>query len=148
MRTVFIGSDHAGFRLKEFLLRKLGKTVSFRDLGTHSEESVDYPDYAQKVAKKVARKPGSLGILICGSGLGMCMAANKFKGIRAVDCWNPHTAELAREHNNANVLCMGGRLLKNSSALAITKKFLETPFSNIERHRRRVKKIDQMTDKY
>ena len=137
---IIIGSDHAGFKLKEKikkLLEKLG--YEYEDVGTDSEKSVDYPVYAEKVAKKVAK--GSQGILICGTGLGMCMSANKVKGIRAALAYNESSAEMAKKHNDANVLCLGAREFDENLAKKITKKFLETDFSNEERHKKRINEI-------
>lgn len=142
---VYIGSDHGGFQLKEKikgLLEEKGLEIS--DLGTQGTESCDYPDFAKAVAEKVASEPEAKGILICGTGIGMSMTANKAKGIRAALCHNEFTAQMAREHNNANVLCLGERVLDESTALKIVEVFLETGFSGEERHARRVKKIDGM----
>ena len=139
---IIIGSDHGGFKLKQTIkeyIEKLGYDV--KDVGTDSSESVDYPIYAKRVAEQVAKDKNKLGILVCGTGLGMCMAANKVKGIRAALCYNESSAKLAKEHNNANILCLGGRELKEELAKKITKTFLETPFSDEERHKRRIKEI-------
>ncbi|MBN2126885.1 MAG: ribose 5-phosphate isomerase B [Candidatus Diapherotrites archaeon] len=143
MKKVFIASDHGGFELKEFLQKKLVKKgFTLIDLGTHSNESVDYPDYAKKIAGKILKEKNSIGILICGTGIGMSISANRFKGIRAALCWNSKTAKLARNHNNANVLCLGARVLKKRDALRIANVFLKENPSKEERHKRRVKKID------
>ncbi len=142
MSKIIIASDHGGFELKEFLQKKLVKKFEVIDLGTHSTESVDYPDFAKKLVKKVLKEKNSVGILICGTGLGMSMTANRFKRIRAALCWNTKTAKLAREHNNANVLCLGGRTLTKTQALKITNAFLKTPFTHAKRHERRIKKMD------
>jgi ribose 5-phosphate isomerase B len=139
---IVIGNDHAGVKHKERisgLLRSMGFEVT--DIGTESSESVDYPDFARTVGLAVCRKEADLGILICGTGIGMSLAANKVRGIRAAVCWNEDTARLARQHNNANILCMGARLIPIEDSLNITKAFLETQFSGEERHRRRVNKI-------
>jgi len=142
VNKLIIASDHGGYDLKEFLQKKLVKKgFKLIDLGTHSSNSVDYPDYAKKVAKKVLKEK-CFGILICGTGLGMSMTANKFKGIRAALCWNTKTAKLARNHNNANVLCLGGRILKKRNALRITNAFLKEKPSTAKRHKKRIKKID------
>ena len=141
---LIIGSDHAGYRLKEELkkyLEGLGHTVE--DYGTNSEQSVDYPKFGYAVASNVA-KTGNKGILICGSGIGMSMIANKVKGIRAAVCHNEYTARAAREHNDANILCLGARILKNEEAKKITKVFLETEFSKEKRHRKRVDEIKKL----
>ena len=143
---VALGSDHAGFALKEEIkkiLESLG--VEYVDLGTYSEESTDYPDYAAAVAKEVQK--GSRGILCCGSGVGMSIAANKFKGIRAAVCHNPLAAELSRRHNDANVLAMGGRVISDPLiAREIVKAWLEAPFEG-GRHQRRIDKIKQFEEK-
>ena len=127
---IAIGADHAGVdhkeRLKE-LVRSLGYEIM--DMGTDSQESVDYPDFGEKVGMALCRKKADLGILICGTGIGMSMAANKVKGIRAAVCWNEETAKLAREHNNANVLCMGARFIPIENSVRIAKAFFKTPFS-------------------
>jgi ribose 5-phosphate isomerase B len=138
---IAIGSDHAGWQAKEKIkayLKPLKHSVS--DMGTHSEESVDYPDYAYKVARAVAQKKAAFGILVCGSGIGMCIAANKVKGIRAANCYDTLTASLARLHNNANVLCLGARLIPANKIKAIIKMWITTPFEG-GRHERRVRKI-------
>lgn len=139
---ITIASDHAGYKLKEELkeyLTELGYEPE--DLGTNSEESVDYPDYAKKGAEQVA-KENNKGILICGSGIGMSMAANKVKGIRAALCHNEYTAKVAREHNDANILCLGAKDTNTETAKKLTKIFLETEASQEERHKRRVSKIE------
>lgn len=136
-----IGSDHAGFDMKNFLKKELEKDgYEIIDCGTEVKKSVDYPDFAAKVVEKIMKKEVEMGILICGTGLGMSIAANKFKGIRAARCCNIFDAVLARQHNNANILTLGGRLIGNFFALEITKTFLETPFLR-GRHLRRVNKI-------
>lgn len=144
--AVAIGSDHAGFALKEAIkkvLETLG--VEYVDLGTYSEESTDYPDYAAAVALEVQR--GNRGILCCGTGVGMSIAANKFKGVRAAVCNNPLAAELSRRHNDANVLAMGGRVISDFQTVPeIVKTWLETPFEG-GRHQRRIDKIKQFEEK-
>jgi ribose 5-phosphate isomerase B len=143
MGKIILGADHAGFELKEkvkSLLKDMRR--NFEDLGTQSAERVDYPLYGKKVAKAVAKEKGSIGILICGSGIGMCMAANKIKGVRAALCYDEKTAKLAREHNNANVLCLGSRTDSAKNYKNIIKTFLQTKFSKEERHHRRVKEVD------
>lgn len=144
---MIIGSDHAGFKLKEKIkefLNELG--YECEDLGTFNEEPSDYPKTAIKVAKKVAESEGK-GILLCGSGLGEAIVANKVKGIRATNCFNEYTAKMAREHNNSNLLCLGARVLKTGEAKEITKTWLTTEFSKEERHKRRVKQIKEIEDK-
>jgi ribose 5-phosphate isomerase B len=142
MKKIVLGADHGGFKLKEFLQKKLVKKgFEVIDLGAHSTESVDYPDYAKKVAKKVLKEK-CFGILVCGSGIGMSITANKFKGIRAALCWNTKTAKLAREHNDANILCLGERLLKKNEAVKIMNAFLKGKSPRAGRHKRRVKKMN------
>lgn len=144
-RTIYIGSDHAGFGLKEDLKKYLNKLgVAVEDLGnTKLEPLDDYPDYALKVAKKVAQTNGE-GLLICGSGVGMCITANKVKGVRAVNAYNQAMARASRQHNQANVLCFGGGYIKPAEAKKITKAWLETAYSSEARHVRRVKKINKL----
>ncbi|KKS55611.1 MAG: Ribose 5-phosphate isomerase [Candidatus Magasanikbacteria bacterium GW2011_GWA2_42_32] len=142
MKT-FIGSDHAGYNLKEKIKKYLIKSgIDFQDLGAKGlNPKDDYPDFAIAAAKKVAGNPGSLGIIICGTGLGSCIAANKIRGIRAAPAWNPDTAAQAREHLDANVLCLGARVLTLVEVKEILARWLETKFSGEERHLRRIKKI-------
>lgn len=142
---VIVGADHAGFELKEKVKKFLGeKGIEVVDEGTDSTDSVDYPDYAEKVGKKVVSEEGALGVLVCGTGLGMCMAANKVKGVRAATCRSKEGAKLSREHNNANILCLGGKLQETGNALEVVDSFLNTPFSNEERHNRRIKEITDL----
>ena len=143
--TIFIGADHRGFKIKEALkpyLKELGYEVV--DLGDdHFDEADDYPDFANAVAGKVSQNPEiDKGILICGSGIGMSIAANKFKGIRAAQVDKIEQAILSRKDNNANVLTLSGNDLSESEAKEIVKAWLETPFSKEERHERRIKKFD------
>lgn len=138
---IAIGSDHAGFTLKEDIKQYLRKKrYVLTDFGAFSEESVDYPVFAQKVAKALASKKAVKGILICGSGIGMSMAANKIKGVRAASCESIYTAKMSRKHNDANVLCIGSRILSKKKALQIVDAWLRTEFEG-GRHLRRVKKI-------
>ncbi len=141
---IYIGSDHAGFPLKEILEKFVKNEMKFEivDLGTFSQESVDYPDIAREVSEKVLENPGAKGILICGTGVGMCIAANKQKGIRAVDAVNEEMAEMSRKHNDANVLCLGGRMLETEFAQKLVKIFLTTEFEKDERHVRRIGKLE------
>jgi len=139
---IIIGSDHAGFKLKE-KIKEFLKDHNIEDLGTFSEAQIDYPLIGKKVADKVA-KTNSTGILICGSGIGMCMTANKIKGIRAALCYDEYTARLAREHNNANILCLGARTDSEKNYKKIINKFLTTKPSKEERHKRRVKEMDAL----
>ena len=140
-KKVVLASDHAGFKLKEeiknFLIKKNEKVL---DLGTKNTSSVDYPDYAHLLSKKMKRSENQFGILICGSGIGMSMAANKHKNIRAALCYDTKSTKLSRQHNNANVMTMGARLIKKNIALKCVSTFLETNF-NRGRHLRRIKKI-------
>lgn len=140
MTEILIGADHAGFSLKEEIKKGL-TSYSWKDLGTHSPESVDYPDYAFHLANEIAQSDQSRGVLICGSGIGMVIAANKISGVRAALVDNPISARLCREHNDANVLCLASRFLASPYAMEITKIFLETPFSKEPRHQRRIDKI-------
>ena len=139
---VYLASDHAGFALKKFLIEiiiKLG--FDSIDLGCDSaEKSVDYPDYAQKLCKKITKKNN--GILICGSGIGISIAANRFKNIRAALCHDVKSAKASRAHNDANVLCLGARVITNKMALAIVKAFFSTEFEG-ERHAARIKKLSK-----
>lgn len=140
-----IGSDHAGFEAKEFVkkvLEKLGHMPV--DYGTHTEESVDYPDFAAPVAEAVHNGDYEAGILICGSGQGVCMTANKFPKVRASLVWNTEIAEMTRRHNNANVLCLPGRYLSESELESIVSTWLSTGFEG-GRHERRVNKIEEAT---
>ena len=141
---IIIGADHAGFKLKEKIKEYLEELKhSPEDLGTFSKESVDYPLVAEKVAEKVA-KTKSIGILVCGSGIGMCITANKIKGIRAALCYDEYTAKVARKHNNANILCLGSRTESARDYKRIIKTFLTTDDSKEERHKRRVKEMDAL----
>ena len=138
---IAIGCDHAGFRLKEQIRGYLQESKhAVTDFGTHSEESVDYPDFATQVAQAVAAGQHEFGILVCSTGIGMSIAANKVPGIRAGLCSTPDQGRLTREHNDANVLCLGQRDLATSTALEIVGAFLGTPFEG-GRHERRVNKI-------
>lgn len=139
---VAIGSDHGGYELKLNVIKHLEeRNIAYKDLGTYTTDSCDYPDYGLKVAKAVASGECTTGIAICGTGVGISISANKVKGIRAALCTDCFTAEATRQHNDANVLCMGGRVVGNGLALKIVDTFLDTPFSNDERHIRRVSKI-------
>ena len=138
----FIGTDHAGFAVKPFIIEYLEKKgIEVEDLGTYSSESVDYPDFAHKVAEAVLANEGTKGILVCGSGIGMSLAANKHKGIRAALCHDAYTAEMARRHNDANILCFGERVIGVGVIESILEAWLSHEFEG-GRHERRVKKID------
>ena len=146
MRTLLIASDHAGFKLKEILKTHASELgVSFVDLGTYSEESVDYPDYAQILAKRLFEMgpDQNLGILICGSGVGVSIAANRFPQIRAVLAESEEVAKLGREHNHANILCLGSRIVSPEKALNILKTFLTTAEDPGPRHLRRIQKLGE-----
>ncbi len=141
---IHLGADHAGFELKEHLKRFLkAKGYKVKDHGAHKyAKTDDYPDYAAKVARAVKKK--DTGILVCGSAEGVCIAANKIKGIRAVAVWNLKNAKLSREHNDANVLCLSGWQLTKKNAEKIALTWLKTPFSKETRHIRRIKKIAKL----
>lgn len=144
-QKVFVACDHAGVSFKKNLIEALAKElpeISFEDLGCDSENSVDYPDYAQKVGREVVNQKAR-GILICGSGLGMCIAANKIDGVRAASAWDATSARLARQHNNANVLCLGARLTGFEVAHEASRVWLTTAFLG-GRHERRVDGITQL----
>ena len=141
---IALGADHAGFQVKEAIKRYLESAGhSVDDVGTGSEESVDYPDFAREAASRVADRQDDLGILVCGTGIGMTIVANKVAGIRAALVSDPATARLAREHNNANVLAVGGRVLTGEKAVEIVREFLAAEFAG-GRHERRVNKITQL----
>lgn len=141
MINIAIGSDHAGFEYKKYiigLLKKYGHQV--QDFGPSSDLSVDYPDFAHPVATAVENKKADLGVLICGSGNGVCMTANKHKGIRAALCWTAELAALARQHNDANIVCIPARFISKQMTAKIIKAFLENTFEG-GRHQNRVHKI-------
>ncbi len=141
MKKIFIASDHAGFILKENIKKKFQKRIKFLDLGTNTSTlSVNYPDYAHKLCKKVSQNKNNIGILVCGSGLGMAMAANRHKKIRAALCYSIKNTKLSRLHNNANIITLGSRLIKKNTAFKCINVFLETKFEG-GRHLKRVKKI-------
>ena len=141
MRKIFISSDHAGFKLKEAIKVYLSKKkLTFQDLGPHSDDRVDYPDYAHKVAKRVKISKNNIGILVCGSGMGMNIAANRHKNIRAAQCFNLKSTKLSRLHNDANIITLGSRLLTKKNALSFVGVFLKTKFEG-GRHSKRIKKI-------
>ncbi|MCR5427902.1 MAG: ribose 5-phosphate isomerase B [Lachnospiraceae bacterium] len=139
---IAIGSDHAGYGLKQTVIQHLEDLgIAFNDYGTYSSMSCDYPDYAEAVCQAVMKGQADKGILICGTGIGMSMAANRHKEIRAALCDNCFSAKATREHNDANVLCMGARVLGEGLALQIVDTFLETEFSNGANHVRRIGKM-------
>ena len=138
---VAIGSDHAGFEIRQAVAGFLAAAgVQVEDFGTFTADSVDYPDYAEKVGTAVKEGRADRGVLVCGTGLGVCIAANKIHGVRAAAPWNPETARLSRQHNDANVLCLSGRHMKRELVLELLKIWLETPFDG-GRHQRRIDKI-------
>ena len=141
MKKIFISSDHAGFRLKEDIKKHLkSKKLKFEDLGPVNDDSVDYPDYAHKLAKKVLVSKKNVGILVCGSGTGMNIAANKHKNIRAAQCFSEKSTKLSRLHNDANIITLGSRLISKKNALKFVSIFLNTKFDG-GRHLKRVNKI-------
>ncbi len=143
-QIIFLGSDHAGFELKEDIKKFLDKNgYGYEDIGVKSREPSDYPQTAFAVAQKVVQTK-SRGILMCGTGVGECIVANKVKGIRAANCANEYTARMSREHNDANVLCLGARVISSDNAQKILKIWLETPFSSDERHIRRIRQIEEI----
>jgi ribose 5-phosphate isomerase B len=145
---IYIGSDHAGYQAKEEIKRILSeKNLEFEDVGTFSEESVDYPDYAEKVCNSVIKNENNFGILICGSGTGMQIAANKINGIRAAFCYDIYSATMARKDNNANVITLRGREFDHSKYKEILNAFFETEFTNFERHIRRINKLEEIEKK-
>jgi ribose 5-phosphate isomerase B len=138
---IAVGSDHAGFHLKGKVvswLRERG--IEVNDVGTHNDARCDYPDYAKAAAEKVSRGEADRGILVCGSGIGMVITANKFAGVRAAACFDPVSARLSRSHNDANVLCLGERMVSEETAQKIVESWLDTPFEG-GRHALRVDKI-------
>jgi len=143
-RFLVFGCDHAGYELKEYLkawLLDLGYNI--KDFGTFSSESVDYPDYIHPVAKSIADGAADLAIIICGTGNGAAMTANKYANVRAALCWNKELGMLARQHNNANILALPARFISMSDAKEVVRAFLNTDFEN-ERHSRRIEKINQL----
>jgi len=141
LKTIIIASDHAGFYLKKAIINKFSKKINFKDLGTdNSIKSVNYPDYAHKVCLKVAKNNLNIGLLVCGSGMGMTMAANKHKNIRAALCYSVKNTKLSRLHNDANVITLGSRFTNNKTAFNCLNAFLSTKFEG-GRHKKRVRKI-------
>lgn len=140
MKKIAIACDHAGFEYKEFLKNKLSEKFIIQDFGTHSADSVDYPDFVHPAATSLENGENELGILICGSGQGVQMTANKHQKIRCALCWMPELAELARQHNNANMIALPARLIAKELALEIVEKFISTAFEG-GRHQGRVDKI-------
>ena len=141
MNEILIASDHAGYKLKKILIQELQGEIKFDDLGPFSEDSVDYPDYARKLSKKIDLKKDLLGVLICGSGIGMSMVANRFKNVRAALCMNNKMSMLARQHNNANILVLGSRLISDQEAIKCLLVFLKTNYEG-GRHQARLDKFN------
>lgn len=145
---IFIGADHAGFGLKEEIIQYFKKTkIYFKDFGTKSDTSVDYPDFAFAVADAVSKNKNSKGILICGTGTGMVIAANKVRGIRAALIYDDYSAEMSRKDNDINIACLRGRKFNKKKTLKILKLWLNTEFSDGERHNRRIEKIREYENK-
>ncbi len=141
---IALGCDHGGFELMQEVKKHLQERgLEFKDFGTDSTKSVDYPDFAKKVAKSILSGECEKGLLICGTGIGISITANRFKGIRCACCHDCFSAEATRLHNDANILAMGGRVIGAGHALKVIDTFLDTPFSNDERHIRRIRKIDE-----
>ena len=141
MKKIFISSDHAGYNLKEQIKKRFKRKFLFDDLGTdNSKISVNYPDYAHKLCRKISSNSKNMGILVCGSGMGMAMAANKHKKIRAAVCYSVKNTKLSRLHNNANIITLGSRLTKKNIALKCVDVFINTKFEG-GRHKKRVRKI-------
>jgi ribose 5-phosphate isomerase B len=138
---IAIGADHGGYEYKQEIIKHL-TNFEIKDFGTFSNDSCDYPEFAKQVAKEVAAGNYDRGILICGTGIGMSICANKFKGIRAALCSDTFSAKATREHNDSNILCMGARVIDLPLALEITDIWLNTPFSGEERHKRRIGMIE------
>ena len=142
-KTIAIGCDHGGFALKQEIVKYLtDRKIEFKDFGCYNEESCDYTDYGKAVAQAVANGEYDKGILICGTGIGISITANKVRGIRCALCSDCFSAEATREHNDANILALGGRVVGIGLALKIVDTFLNTPFSNEERHIRRISRIE------
>lgn len=145
---IALGADHAGFHLKEIVKKFLIEAgYSCDDMGTSSEESVDYPDFARAVAERVSDAKDEIGILVCGTGIGMAIAADKVPGVRAANAFDETTARLCREHNNANILTLGARIVEDARAIEIVRTFLATEFAG-GRHQRRIDKISEMDQAY
>ena len=140
---IALGCDHGGYELMQEVIKYLEEHgLEYKNYGTYSTDSCDYPDYAKKVAEAILAGECEKGILICGTGIGITIAANRYEGIRAANCTNSFMAEATREHNDVNILGMGARVIGVGTALKIVDTFLNTPFSNDERHKRRIAKIE------
>lgn len=146
---IALGSDHAGFELKQAIIKHLEeRKIEYKDYGPYSAESVDYAVYAEKTAKGVIGGECELGILCCGTGVGISIAANKVRGIRACCCSDKFSAEMTRLHNDANMLCLGGRVVTPEQAIELVDIFLDTPFSGEERHARRIAQITDLENRF
>lgn len=146
---IALGSDHAGFELKQVIIRHLEeRNIEYKDYGPYSADSVDYAVYAEKTAKGVVGGECELGILCCGTGVGISIAANKVKGIRACCCSDKFSAEMTRLHNDANMLCLGGRVVTPEQAIELVDLFIDTPFSGEERHARRIAQITELEERF
>jgi len=146
---IAIGSDHAGYELKQVIIKHLEeRKIEFKDYGTYSSDSCDYAVYAEKTARAVVDGECELGLLFCGTGVGISMAANKVRGIRACCCSDLFSAEMTRLHNNANMLCLGGRVVTPEKAIELVDIFLDTPFSGEERHQRRIDQIIDLENRF
>ena len=144
---IAIASDHGGFAMKQYLISHLEERgIPFADLGCYSEDSVDYPAYAEKVCRGIAAGEYERGVLVCGTGIGMSIAANKLPGIRAALCGDCYSAAMTRAHNDSNVLCLGGRVLGTGLAGMILDAWLDTPFSGLEKHARRIAQIKALEE--
>ena len=145
---IALGCDHAGFELKQFIIKHLeDRGIEYKDYGTYSTDSVDYAVYAEKTARAVAGGECTLGLLFCGTGVGISMAANKVRGIRAACCSDMFSAEMTRRHNDANILCLGGRVVSPEKAIELVDVFLDTPFSGEDRHARRIAQITELENR-
>lgn len=146
---IAIGSDHAGYELKQVIMKHLEeRNLEFKDYGTYSSDSCDYAVYAEKTARAVVDGECEIGLLFCGTGVGISIAANKVKGIRACCCSDLFSAEMTRMHNNANMLCLGGRVITPEKAIELVDIFLDTPFSGEERHQRRIDQIIDLENRF
>ncbi len=146
---IALGSDHAGFELKQAIINHLEeRKIEYKDYGPYSADSVDYAVYAEKTAKGVVGGECELGILCCGTGVGISIAANKVRGIRACCCSDKFSAEMTRLHNDANMLCLGGRVVTPEQAIELVDLFIDTPFSGEERHARRIAQITELEERF
>lgn len=146
---IAMGSDHAGLELKQAIMKHLDERgIEYKDYGTYTPDSCDYAVFAEKTARAVVSGECTLGLLFCGTGVGISMAANKVKGIRAACCSDRFSAEMTRLHNDANILCMGGRVVDVEKAIELVDVFLDTPFSNEERHIRRIAQITDLENRF